>query len=112
MDKGCYTKVSLFSKHQHYVNLWRVRVCLIPCTFFLLLSSPPMNNTDETFKKGVEYRLAGNEAFKKADFPEGEHMSSRIRYCQSMTVNTPFSIEELPSRLAPFTHLGWYESSC
>ncbi|CDS05548.1 hypothetical protein LRAMOSA08076 [Lichtheimia ramosa] len=29
-----------------------------------------MNNTDETFKKGVEYRLAGNEAFKKADFPE------------------------------------------
>ncbi|KAI7885752.1 TPR-like protein [Lichtheimia hyalospora FSU 10163] len=28
------------------------------------------NNTDETFNKGVDYRLAGNEAFKKADFPE------------------------------------------
>ncbi|CDH61534.1 predicted protein [Lichtheimia corymbifera JMRC:FSU:9682] len=28
------------------------------------------SNTDETFKKGVDYRLAGNEAFKKADYPE------------------------------------------
>ncbi|KAI9494741.1 hypothetical protein BDB00DRAFT_816878 [Zychaea mexicana] len=26
-------------------------------------------NSEETFKKGVEYREAGNEAFKKGDYP-------------------------------------------
>lgn len=37
------------------------------------------SNTEETFKKGVDYRLAGNEAFKKADYPEGEHWNARTR---------------------------------
>jgi hypothetical protein len=31
-----------------------------------------MGTPDENYDKGVEYRLAGNEAFKKQDYKQGK----------------------------------------
>lgn len=74
------------------------------CAFLSHFSTTMNSDTDETFKKGVDYRLAGNEAFKKADYPEGEHGSSRIH--EKSVHNNPFQHSRIT--ITPcFTCVHW-----
>lgn len=42
-----------------------------------------MGTPEENFEKGVEYRLAGNEAFKKQDYKQGSFIKIVFDYSYS-----------------------------